>query len=287
MTSRIITANNPHAAIDLQIRHGIFAVTAVRIRFRTALCWCETPRCDVSTIPFTHSGSSPLGKSGGAPCSLFSCFYPHESSHFLKKFLPASKFSNPAKVKNQGDFSAEKSPFSQTTVTQPLTNRGIAVKTRQDRKRPPARPSRHSNGALAALQQGPPCTSKAAPPQPREALTARKQHLFRTKSATKNRPKSPLPKPRKALPAPFHHPAAHFSGRPSPATTTKTAPFGPRNELKRRKIRYRFCTISCQYGQTETFFTPISWPYDKKDVFLHYLPQKSRSPQKTRLRETQ
>ena len=199
MTSRIITANNPHAAIDLQIRHGIFAVTAVRIRFRTALCWCETPRCDVSTIPFTHSGSSPLGKSGGAPCSLFSCFYPHESSHFLKKFLPASKFSNPAKVKNQGDFSAEKSPFSQTTVTQPLTNRGIAVKTRQDRKRPPARPSRHSNGALAALQQGPPCTSKAAPPQPREALTARKQHLFRTKSATKNSPKSPLRKSLKAL----------------------------------------------------------------------------------------
>lgn len=177
----------------------------------------------------------------------FFLFLPSREQPLSEKIPPRLQIFKSCESKNQGRFSAKKSPFSQTTVTQPLTNCGISAKTRQDRNRPPARPSRPSNGALMALQQGRRCTPIRPLSQPREALTARKQHLFRTKSATKNRPKSPLPKPHKALPAPFHHPAARFSGRPSPATTTKTAPFGPRNELKRRKIRYRFCTISCQY----------------------------------------
>ena len=159
MTSRIITANNPHAAIDLQIRHGIFAVTAVRIRFRTALCWCETPRCDVSTIPFTHSGSSPLGKSGGAPCSLFSCFYPHESSHFLKFFFPASKFSNPAKVKIKAVFQRKNRHFHkllspshlQTAESPPKHDRTETVLLRGPPDLPTG-PLWHCNKAAVALQ---------------------------------------------------------------------------------------------------------------------------------------
>ena len=70
----------------------------------------------------------------------------------------------------------------------------------ENRISPAIRPSRLSNGALTTMQRGRRCTLTTAPLQTNKALTAEKQELFRTKTASKNQRFFPFGKRRKALP---------------------------------------------------------------------------------------
>ena len=103
------------------------------------------------------------------------------------------------------------------------------------------RPLLVCNGALAALQQGCRCTTKAAPSQTNKGLTAEKRRLFRTKSVSKNLAKSSFRKSRKALPAyrHFKNPAAggHRPGPTGPLRHQKH----DENEQKRDFLHTEFC----------------------------------------------
>jgi len=132
---------------------------------------------------------------------------------FSKKNGHDFKFSNLARVKKSKKFAIFYLHVSQSPHSQLLTNIHHLTTIQIHFPYPAVRPSRGCNGGSVAMQQGHRCMTKAAPRRPKEALTARRKYLFRTKTATSKRHKSLLRKSRKALLAMKHPQNQHSAAQ--------------------------------------------------------------------------